>query len=36
LKSVANPPPGVDKIFFCIMYMFSGVPGYDNDIELNK
>lgn len=31
-----TPPTGVDKVFFCIMYMLSGVPNYDNDIELDK
>ena len=36
LKAVAQPPAGVDRVFFCIMFMFSGVPGYDNDIELTK
>ncbi len=36
LKAVAQPPAGVDKVFFCIMYMFSGIQGYDNDIELTK
>lgn len=25
LKAVAQPPAGVDKVFFCIMYMFSGI-----------
>lgn len=36
LKAVPSPPKGVDKVFFCIMYMFSGVPGYDSEIELTK
>lgn len=31
-----KPPSGVDKVFFCIMYMFAGVSGYDNEIELDK
>jgi len=34
LKALQNPPPGIDKVFFCIMIMFSGVPGYDYDIDL--
>ena len=36
LKAMPQPPKGVEKVFFCIMYMFAGVPGYDNDIELNN
>lgn len=37
IRQFKVPPPGVDKVFFCIMYMFSGVPGgFDDNIELNK
>jgi dynein heavy chain len=31
-----SPPPGVDQVFFCIQYMFAGVPGYTEGIELTK
>lgn len=33
---MSSPPKGVEKVFYCIMYMFAGVSGYDNDIELTK
>jgi dynein heavy chain len=36
LKSMPQPPTGVEKVFFCVMYMLAGVPGYDGDIELDK
>ena len=31
-----NPPKGVDRLFFCIMYMMAGVEGYDNNIDMTK
>ena len=36
VKNLPNPPPGVDKVFNCIQYMFAGVPGFTEGIELNK
>jgi dynein heavy chain len=27
LKAMPTPPAGVEKVFFCIMYMLAGVPG---------
>ena len=34
LKGLQTPPADIDKVFFCIMYMMAGVPGYDSDIDL--
>jgi hypothetical protein len=37
IRQFKQPPAGVDRVFFCIMYMFSGVPGgFDDNIELTK
>lgn len=36
LKALKTPPKGVDTVFQCILYMFSGVAGFDNDIELDN
>lgn len=30
------PPAGIDKVLNCVQYMFAGVPGYTENIELNK
>jgi len=34
LKALQNPPPGIAPVFYCIMLMMSGVPGFDYDIDL--
>ena len=36
VRSYNNPPPGVDKVFNCIQFMFAGIPGYTENITLNK
>lgn len=36
LRSLKLPPPNIDEVFFCIMYMFSGVKGFDQDIDTDK
>ena len=36
MKSLPTPPQNVDEVFFCIMYMFAGVKGFDFDIETDK
>ena len=36
MKALSAPPTNVDEVFFCIMYMFSGVQGFDFDIETDK
>ena len=30
------PPPGIDKVFNCIQYLFAGIQPYTEGIELNK
>lgn len=36
VRNFNNPPPGIDKVFRCIQFIFSGVPGFTEGIELNK
>lgn len=35
-RSLPNPPDGVPQVLFCIMNMFANVPGFSDNIELNK
>ena len=36
VRGFNSPPPGIDKVFNCIQYLFAGVPTYTEGIELTK
>lgn len=36
VRGYNSPPTGIDKVLNCIQYMFAGVPGYTDNIELSR